>query len=155
MDIAKLVLEYIQVLIWPIVAVMVIRKYGQSLIRVFEKSKVKLSLFGVELEANIADLERVLTAAVSGSLTAKQWDLLERIGREGAIFVQKEGYKMNMPGDLNWIRPVRNAGLIMTLPDGKYIEQATELVLTPLGRLLMEAKLSRPLTSRATSPERP
>ena len=148
MEFAKLVLEYIRVLIWPFVAVIVILKYGHSLISVLEKSKVKLSLFGVEVEANIADLERILTAAAGGSLTAQQWNLLEKIGREGSIFVQKEGYKMDMTGDLQWIRPVRNAGLIMTLPDGKYIEQATELVLTPLGKLVMEAKFSSPVGIR-------
>ena len=46
-------------------------------------------------------------------------------------------------GDLSWIRPVRIAGLIMTLPDGRYIEQAEEIVLTPLGELLMQAKQKR------------
>jgi hypothetical protein len=148
MEFAQLVLEYIQVLIWPLVVVAIVLKYGRSLLGVLEKSKVKLSLFGVEVEANIADIERNLTSAVGGSLTPQQWDLLERMGREGSVLVQREGYKMNMTGDLQWIRPVRNAGLIMTLPDGKYIEQATELVLTPLGKLLIEAKFNRPVPMR-------
>jgi len=150
MDPAQLILEYIKVLIWPLVVVVVILKYGSSLIHVFERSKVKLSLFGVEVEINIAELERILTAAAGGSLTSQQWSLLEKIAREGSVFVQKEGYKMDMNGDLPWIRPVRNAGLIMTLPDGKYIEQAAEFVLTPLGKLVMEAKSSRPVGSRSS-----
>lgn len=148
MDVAKIVLEYTQVLIWPMVALVALFKYGHYLISMLEKSKVKLSLFGIEVEVNIDDLERILTQSVGGQLLPEQWNLLERIAREGSITVKKEGFKMDMSGDLSWIRPVRNAGLIMTLPDGKYIEQATELVLTPLGKLLMEAKLNRQVRIR-------
>src|SRR5262245_9234094 len=113
MDVAKLVLEFVKALIWPIVAALVILMYGKSLISAFGKSKVKLSIFGVEFEVSTADLERTLTAAAGGSLTTQQWELLEKIGLKGSVSVTEEGYKMQLPGDLTWIRPIRNAGLIM------------------------------------------
>lgn len=133
-------LEYIRVLVWPLVTLLLIMRFGDTLITAIQKSKVKLSLFGVDIETSIADLERTLTAAVDGALSPKQWDLLEKIWKKGSVSIQNEGYVMNMSSDLAWIRPIRNAGLLMSLPDGKYIEQATELVLTPLGKLLMQAR---------------
>ena len=134
------ILEYIRILVWPLVTLLLIMKFGNTLITAIQKSKVKLSLFGVEIETSIVDLERTLTAAVDGALSPKQWDLLEKIWKKGTVSVQNEGYVMDMSADLKWIRPIRNAGLLMSLPDGKYIEQATELALTPLGKLLMQAR---------------
>ena len=100
MEIAKLVLEYIRVLIWPLAATIVLLRYGRYLIYMLEKSKVKLSLYGVAVQVNLVDLERMLTSAVGGKLTPKQWNLLKRIAREGSISVEKEGYEMHMNGDL-------------------------------------------------------
>jgi hypothetical protein len=137
---AKLTLEYLKVLVWPVVASGALFWYRNAIGAALSKTKVKLSLFGVDVEANIAELERTLTAATGGTLSEAQWSLLQKISQHESVSVAGQGYKMSMQGDLPWIRPLRNAGLIMTLPDGKYIEQATDLVLTPLGKLLMTAR---------------
>lgn len=143
METAKLVLSYIKVLIWPSIAVFVLIKYHDIIIEFFFRSKVKLSLFGFEIETKVSDLEKSLTVEVGDTLKDQQWELLENIYKKGTVSVAKEGYEMNMQADLKWIRPLRNAGLLKSLPDGEYIEKAKELQLTPLGNLLMESKMSK------------
>ena len=140
MELEELILEYVKALAWPIVAVFTLLKYRDVISGLIQKSKVKLSLFGVEIETKISDLEQRLMAPVGGKLTDQQWALLHKIATTGPVAVAQAGYKMQMQGDLPWIRPVRNAGLIVTLPDGKYIEQAEQIALTPLGQLLMHKK---------------
>jgi hypothetical protein len=142
MEAAKLVLEYLKVLIWQAIVVFALIKYHEVIRELFYRSKVKLSLFGFEIETKISDLQQSLTSTVGGRLTNQQWELLEKIYKEGAVSVVTECYKMDMQADLSWIRPLRNAGLMMSLPDGEYIEEAEEFKLTPLGKLLMESKMS-------------
>lgn len=143
MDIPTVLLEYVRVVIWPLIIAAVIFSYGRSLVRLLEKSKVKVSLFGVDVEVDIGELARTLTAAAGGALSERQWRLLEDIAHKGSVSVHTEGYKLKMGADLDWIRPIRNAGLVMSVPDGQYIEQATDLILTPLGTLLLDAKRRR------------
>jgi hypothetical protein len=146
MDIAKLLLEYLQTLIWPAVVIFAVARHGSALIAVFDKSKIKLKLYGVELEVNLQDLQGVLTAALHGELSPQQWTLLVKLRDAGPISIDSAGFKMDLDGDLRWIRPIRNAGLILSLPDDKYIELATTLQLTQLGRLLVDASRRRPAT---------
>jgi hypothetical protein len=115
-------------------------RYRDTIVSLSQKSKVKLSLFGVEIETTIPNLENIITAPVGGTLTDQQWALLREIMKEGQVSVAEKKYVMTMQRDLAWIRPIRNAGLIVTLPDGKYIEQAEHLALTSLGKIVVEAK---------------
>ena len=148
MELEELILEYIKVLVWPVIIIFALVMYHDLIGGLIQKSKVKLSLFGVVIETKISDLEQVLMAPVGGRLTDQQWAMLQKIATRGPITVATEGYKMHMEGDLPWIRPVRNAGLILTLPDGKYIEQAEQITLTPLGELLMKERFSGPPRDR-------
>jgi hypothetical protein len=151
MDTSLHILEYIKVLVWPIVAAYALVRFGGAIASALGRSKVKLSLFGVEIEVPVSQLEQVLTAAVGGRLSAQQWALLEQSAKDGVLSVAKAGYRMTMDGDLPWVRPVRNAGLIMTLPDGQYIEQATDIVLTPLGKVLMSSRAALPAEARGAA----
>ena len=148
MELEELILEYIKVLVWPVIVIFTLVMYRDLIAGLIHKSKVKLSLFGVEIETKISDLEQMLMAPVGGKLTGQQWALLQKIAMRGPVAIAAEGYKMHMQGDLQWIRPVRNAGLIITLPDGKYIEQAEQIALTPLGSLLMKERLAGPSYDR-------
>ena len=140
MAIAELVLNYIQALIWPLVVISIFIFYRDTIQALFKKSDVKFSLFGVTIETSIGELEKTITSTLDGELTPQQWTLLEEIWQKGQVSVEEKNYSMSIDKDLRWMRPVRNLGLIMTLPDGKYIEQAEHIILTPLGRLLMRAK---------------
>jgi hypothetical protein len=140
MDVAHIVLEYFNVLVWPIVAIIIAFVYRKIVSSVFSNSKISLQLFGVKIETTTDNLKQALVTTMGGSLTDRQWMLLEEIATERTVSVKDKGYKLSMDEDLEWIRPLRNSGLIMSLPDGYYIEQAESLILTPLGNLLMHAR---------------
>ena len=135
-----MILEYLKIIIWPTIVIFALIRYREVIEEAFYRSKVKLSLFGFEIEIKISDLEQSMIATVGGTLSNQQWGLLEKIHKDGPVSVSTEGYKMSMQADLSWIRPIRNAGPLMSLPDGEYIEEAEELDLTPLGKLLIESK---------------
>jgi hypothetical protein len=140
MEVAHIVLEYFKVLVWPLVAIIIAYVYRNIVSSVFSNSKISLQLFGVKIETTMDNLKQALVATMGGFLTDRQWMLLKEIATERTVSVKDKGYKLSMEKDLKWIRPIRNAGLIMSLPDGCYIEQAESLVLTPLGNLLMHAR---------------
>jgi hypothetical protein len=148
---AAMILKYIDVLVWPVFVFVLLLVYRGPILRLLEFSKVKLTLFGTSVETTIADLQKVMTAEVSGTLTSQQWMFLEDLWSQGQISVADRKLRMTMYGDLNWIRPIRNVGLIKTLPDNDYIENATHIELTPLGRLLMAARKGKhlPVTSES------
>lgn len=134
----NLILEYLKVLIWPMLAFFAIWRFGEEISSLFKQSKLKISLFGVEIEVKAADLERVLTAPVGGSLSDRQWALLKRLANEGEL--KADQFSLRGGDDLVWMRPVRNAGLILTRPEGLVIEAAESIELTPLGILVTKAK---------------
>lgn len=139
---AELILKYVQALVWPAVVVLALIIYHDAILAALTSvPKVKISLFGVEFEITLPELEESLTAAVGDVLEDKQWDLLEQIEQSGQLSVTEKNLNLrSMDGHLRWVRPIRNAGIIKTLPEGEYIESAEYLVLTPLGKLLMKAR---------------
>jgi DNA-binding transcriptional ArsR family regulator len=139
-QIADLVLDFLKVTAWPAVALIAIFVLKGYLPGLLKASTVSIELFGVTVETSIEKLKSALIATMGGTLSREQWSLLEEIHRGGAVSVAEKGYSMSLDTDLAWIRPLRNAGLVVTLPDGYYIEQAEFLDLSPLGRLLMDVR---------------
>lgn len=140
MEVATLVKDYLSVLVWPVVVLVVSIKYLPPIAARLKVKEVSVEMFGVKVEATVEEFERTLAAVWRGELTEPQWALLEKLYARAVVNVRDEGLKLTMGNDLDWIRPIRNAGVLMSLPEGRYIEQATELVLTPLGRLLMDSR---------------
>jgi hypothetical protein len=105
---ADLVLKYIEVLKWPVtllILLLIYRKAITSLLTsVLPKSKIKISLFGVEIETTLSELKSISLASLGGSLKVKQLDLLRRLGSEGAIHYGPEGI---LGDQCKLIRPMR------------------------------------------------
>lgn len=136
----ELFIRYLTELKWPIVLVTLLLAFRKPLATLLGSitlgSKVKISLFGVEVETTLQELENVSIATLGGSMDSNQRDLLTRLGTRGPIAYSPEG----VPKDQQcWIRPLRNAGLIETQPQGLYLEDAQGLMLTPLGSLMVKA----------------
>jgi hypothetical protein len=134
----ELVLKYIEAFVWPLTVLIIAVIYRgfitSTLPNLLSRSKIKISLFGVEFETSLPELESVTKAVVGGSLTKDQLDLLRRIRKEGPVSYEAGEIPKR---DREWIRPIMNAGLIMTMPPGAHLGEATGLSLTPLGVLLM------------------
>jgi hypothetical protein len=140
MTAAEIILKYLEVLVWPATLTLILLRYRDPILSLLQKSKIKLSLYGVEVETTLSELETITLATLGGNLDNKQLELLVHIANEGRISYGKEGIPKD---DREWIRPVMNAGLIMTTPQGARVGEAEGLALTPLGSLLMRAKMKK------------
>jgi hypothetical protein len=138
MSIPELVLEFVKALAWPITLAILLFAYRDAIISLLPKSKVKVSLFGLEVETTFPELEIVTLAMLGGHLSEKQLDLLANIAERGPVSYDKGGIPAD---DRKWIRPLMNAGLIMTIPSGEHLGQAEGLALTPLGSLIMRPRV--------------
>jgi len=138
---AELVLKYVTALIWPATVVILLLSFRKALISalptLLPKSKFKISLFGVEVEITVPELESTTLATLGGQLDERQLALLNRLFKEGPISYSTTGISED---ERRWIRPIRNAGLVKTNPTDTYLAKAQSLELTPLGNLLMRSK---------------
>jgi hypothetical protein len=142
MTIDQLALEFTKVLAWPVTAIILLFVYRREInafLGLLGGSKLTITLFGVEIETTIPELQAITLEAIGGELTPTQRKLLQRMADE-------EGKTPAGPervGD-DWhdfLRPLRNGGLIKTVPKDSTLGDATDLELTPLGKLLMRRAL--------------
>jgi hypothetical protein len=131
MDIAHLLLSYIQVLIWPIVAFFVLWKYRDVIKSLVPRSKLKLTIAGVSIETSLETLQRSVEESFRGRrISTDQWTWLKRLHDSGRIPYNHTYYEQ--------LRPLRNSGLIREHPEG-WLSDAKEIEITTLGRLLLDA----------------
>lgn len=127
-------LELLKIIIWPLTVLAVVLMLRGYLGPLLPRSKIKVSLFGIEIETTLAKLESATMASVGGELDSRQLELLRTLEREGRV-----RYQDGVPKeDREWVRPIMNAGLISTEPQEAHLGKANALVLTPLGRLLVQ-----------------
>lgn len=130
-------LPYLQILAWPVTVLLVALILRPVLAPLLTRSKVKVELFGVTIETDLATLEAAMTQGIGGVLTEDETtylqDLVEIVEKPYPDGIAKE--------DREFFRPMRNAGLIMTLPRGSALGMAKSIRLTKLGRLVMKGNL--------------
>ena len=134
-----LLIRYIAELKWPLTIIILLIIFRKTLTRFLTSyvlgSKIKISLFGVEVETTLRELENISIATLGGRLTDRQQGLLTRLSDIGPI-----KYEEGVPEvDWDWITPLRNAGIIETQPKGAYLRDAQSLKLTALGLLMVKA----------------
>jgi hypothetical protein len=96
-------------------------------------TKIRLTLAGVTIETTLEVLRNSIEEVVGDEGIGKeQWSRLEQMQRESRV-------QYNHQKDYGALMPLRNAGLIWSIPRG-YLTQAKEVELTPLGRLLLDAR---------------
>ena len=128
--------EFLRIVIWPVVALVGIIAVRPVLARLLSGSKVKLSLFGQSIETTLPELGRIIEEQTGGSLLAPEIQYLEEVYHQGL----KE-YPSAMTSDQQkLVRPLRNYGLVMTIPRNAFLPDATSVQLTPIGRLYMKAR---------------
>lgn len=132
-DVAHVVLSYVQVLVWPTVAVVLLLYYRPVIERLLPGTRIKLTLAGVTIETTLDVLTNSIEEAVGDEgISKEQLSRLEQIGADGRV-------QFNYDRDYKVLVPMRNAGLIRPIPRG-YLTQVKEVELTPLGRLWLKAR---------------
>lgn len=132
MQTAELLLKFMTALAWPVLAVFFLVRYREALLSLMAQGKVKFEMAGVTVETSLAKFERIMTDSMRGrDLSRKQWQYLEGMADSPMPFIREEHY--------DDLQPMRNAGLIWAIPDG-HLGSAKQVTISPLGRLLLEAR---------------
>ena len=128
-------LNYIQVLVWPVVATLLGWMYRDVVRALLPEAKVTFTFAGLRIETTLPEVERSLTESLHDEkLTTMQWDWLKDL--------QLSCRKEISHDDVSALRPLRDAGLIRAFPKG-FLEHASAVEITRLGRILIEAKRQR------------
>jgi hypothetical protein len=131
--IVQTLINALNVLAWPIVALLIGYWYRDVFRSLFPGAKVKLTISGVAIETSIPVIEQSVTESLRGrKLTPEQWSLLKKLHDDGRTELQK------LQTEVSTLRPLRDSGLVRGHPEG-FLANATEIEITTLGRLLVEA----------------
>ena len=127
-------LEYVKALAWPVTALTAMFAYRRVIIRLLPGSKVTMKMFGFSIERSLPEIEELVTERLGGrSLNPEQMRLLKSLADSGRAPFDRA------PASQNVARPLRNAGLIISYPDGLQLAEAESIELTGLGRLIVVA----------------
>jgi hypothetical protein len=131
MDIAHLILGYVQALVWPVIVLIALFRYRDVIRSLIPHSKLKFTIAGVAIETSLEALQRSVEESFRGRrLSLAQWDWLRRLSHGGRLPYDHQHY--------DELRPMRNAGLIREHPEG-WLSNAKEIEITTLGKLLWDA----------------
>jgi hypothetical protein len=134
MDKAQLFLEYTKVLAWPLIALTALLLYKKIITGLVPGSKVKFTLSGFSIETSLPVIEQSVTDSLDGqTLTEEELALLKKLRNDGRITFERSATNIKMA------RSLRNAGLIKHYPRGGFLQDARQIEITILGRLLVEA----------------
>jgi hypothetical protein len=131
MEVVNIVLEYLKVLIWPLVTIVLILVFRKPIIALIPRSKIQFTISNVTIETSLEVLEKSVKESLRGRpLTKEQWNWLKKLSENGRTSYDPNSY--------DELRPLRNAGLIKEHPEG-WLSNAKEIEITTLGSLLLEA----------------
>jgi hypothetical protein len=128
--------EILGIVVWPIVVLIAIVLIRPHLAALMAKSKVRLSMFGQSIETTLPELEQVIEEEAGGNITEAHIDYLVSLSIDGV-----KNYPEGMGSDKRkFLRPIRNSGMIMTIPKDAFLAQASGVKLSALGRLYVRAR---------------
>jgi hypothetical protein len=129
-------IQILGILVWPIVAIVALLVIRPHLSTLLARSKVKLSLFGQSIEMTLPEIAQFIEEQAEGKLTEEDIRYLEALSSEGS---------KNYPEGIDsatrqFLRPMRNFGLIVTIPRNAFLGHARGIELSVLGRLYLRAR---------------
>lgn len=129
-------IRLLEVLVWPGVAAAAIFVLRPHLPVLLSRSKIKLEMFGQSIETTLAELENVVEEQSGGVLLPTHIAYLEMVRAAGA----KEYPTGVSTEEQTLLRPVRNSGLISTIPRDAFLADARAVQLSALGRLYLRSR---------------
>jgi hypothetical protein len=139
------IVALLAVVVWPAVAVLGLLVLRPHIGALLSGAKVKLSIAGQSIETTLPELKQVIEEQTGEPLSAEHVNYL--------AFLQRDGAKQYPAGvekgeERKFLRPLRNAGLVTTVPRNVFLQEAKAVELSALGRLYLRASNSK--SSRGT-----
>jgi hypothetical protein len=130
-------LRLLEIVLWPVLALVAIFVVRPHLSTLLSGAKVKLSIAGQSIETTLPELKQILEEQAGESLSADHVAYLTSLQRDGAK-QYPSGIKQS--DERKFLRPLRNSGLVLTVPRNAFLQDAQAMELSALGRLYLRAK---------------
>ncbi len=130
-------IRVLEIVIWPAItltALFIIRPHLSTLL---SGAKVKLSIAGQSIETTLPELKQILEEQTGETLTVEHIAFLDSLQHDGA---RQYPSGLEKSDDRKFLRPLRNSGLILTVPRNSFLRDAHAIELSGLGRLFLRAK---------------
>lgn len=130
------VLKLLEIIVWPLVTLLALMLVRPSLTALLSGAKVRLSIAGQVIETTLPELQRIFEEQASEPLTSQHVLYLRALRTDGG-----KGYPDGVQDsdEREFLRVLRNTGLIQLHPRGSRLRKATTIELSGLGRLYLQA----------------
>lgn len=129
-------LRLLELIVWPAVAVSVLLVLRPSITALLSGAKVKLSIAGQSIETTLPELKLLFEEQATEPLNALHNEYLRELLTSGPK-AYPDGVHDSETRE--FLRPLRNAGLVHTQPRGARLKKASAIDLSGLGRLYLRA----------------
>jgi hypothetical protein len=127
----------LEIVLWPALAFVAIFVVRPHLATLLSGAKVKLSIAGQSIETTLPELKQILEEQAGESLSAEHVAYLTSLQRDGA---KRYPSGIEQSDERKFLRPLRNSGLILTVPRNAFLREAEAIEPSALGRLYLRAK---------------
>ena len=123
-----MILQYFKVLAWPITAIVLVLLIRPQLRELLTGSKVKVSIFGVSIETTLPELQNAINEHLSGTLEPNQMEYLVKLYQDS-----EKAYPDGVHSpESQLVRPLRNSGLVRTIPENSSLGNSRAIRITDL-----------------------
>jgi hypothetical protein len=130
------ILKLVDILAWPVVALGALLVIGPQLAKLLSGAKVKLKIADQSIETTLPELQQILEEQAGDPLSLEHKALLRALLQNGPK-TYDAGVKASEERKL--LRPLRNNGLVQTVPRNAFLAKAKAIELSALGRLYLRA----------------
>ena len=130
-------LKLLEILVWPLIALVALLVVRPHITQLLSGAKVKFSVAGQGIETTLPELKRIFEEQSGDPLTPEQFNYLQTLQRSGAKSYPGGVKESN---ERKFLRPLRNIGLILAIPRDEFLQDATGIELSALGRLYIQAR---------------
>ena len=140
-------LHLLEIVLWPIVALVAILVVRPHISALLSGAKVKLSIGGQSIETTLPEVQRVLEEQAGEPLSGEHVAYLISLEHDGA---RQYSSGIEKSEERKSLRPLRNAGLILTIPRNAFLQEAKAIEISSLGRLYLRARAKSAVAKSGT-----
>jgi hypothetical protein len=128
--------------VWPLVTLVSLFVVRPHIGQLLSGAKIKLSIGGQIIETTLPVLQQIIEEQAGEVLSKEHKEYLSDLQHEGCKLYASGVIDSN---ERKILRPLRNNGLIQTIPRNSFLNEAKAIELSALGRLYLRAIDARPV----------